>query len=129
VFEVEGKQLDGDNKVYPSQRLAPAIAPTSGIYTATRFVSNTANPIDEEGLLFEYFDEMLLPNKDFVAGVFFRYFFRCIVDKIEELGGLAPMLRRGFVNLQTSDAGKCCSIYDGIRCSGGNRIEIAHNCR
>jgi hypothetical protein len=127
VFEVEEKQLDGDNKVYPSQRLAPVIAPISGIYTAARFVSNTTDPIDEEGLLFEYFDEMLLPNKDFVAGVFFRYFSRCIVDKIEELEGLAPMLRRGFVDLQTSDAGKVLQhVYYGIQCSveTGSKLRI-----
>jgi hypothetical protein len=118
VFEVEEKQTEGNSAVYPAKRLAPVIVPISGIYTAARFVSSPSDPIDEEGLLFEYFDEMLLPNKDFVAGVFFRYFSRCIVDKIEELEGLAPMLRRGFVDLQTSDAGKVLQhAYYGIQCS------------
>jgi hypothetical protein len=127
VFEVEENQLDGDNRVYLSQRLAPVIVPISGIHTAARLVSNTTDPIDEEGLLFEYFNGMLLPNKDSVAGIFFRHFSRCIIDKIEELEGLAPMLRRGFVDLQTSDAGKVLQhIYYRIQCSveTGSKLRI-----
>lgn len=117
ALEIKNKVSDGKEKVFDHARFRTVIAPVHSDYTRISFVSKSSDPLPQEkGFVFEYFDEMLVGSKDFVAGVFFRYFSRCIVDKAEELEGLAPILRRGFVDMFTSNAGKILQhVYFGIQ--------------
>jgi hypothetical protein len=115
--EVKEKKTDGKEKIFDKSRFSTVVAPVASDFSRVSFTSKSSDPVPKEmGFVFEYFDEMLIGSKDFVAGVFFRYFSRCIVDKPEELEGLAPILRRGFVDMFTSNAGKVLQhIFFGIQ--------------
>lgn len=90
--------------------------PMTSRATASRYWMESDDNFGRKGFVFPFFNEMLRGDKDFVAGVFFRYFSKCIADTPEELAGLAPILRKGFVALQHTNQGKAIQhIFFGIQ--------------
>jgi hypothetical protein len=86
--------------------IKPVIAPVRSVNTEKVFVSGIDFKPTTSGVLFPYFHDMLLPDGDYAAGVFLRYFINSIGDSKEAVFALAPIIRKGFKSLKASKAGR-----------------------
>jgi hypothetical protein len=86
--------------------LRVVFAPVRSTSTPGLWWSDTSATFTGDGFVFPFFDQMLLPEKDFVFSVILRYFSKCLSDTADGLASLLPILRSGSRKLALSIAGR-----------------------
>jgi hypothetical protein len=117
-----------DNKFYDAESVMSVVrTEVRSVHGFASYTTSLHHDCHMEGFLFPYFTDMVLPDKDFVAGVFFRYFSRCIADTHQGMAALIPSLRKGFRSLASTRAGRELQhIFFGIQgaCETGGALRI-----
>jgi len=124
--EVEDGSM-GTEQLYLSGDYKTAIVPVASPNTTEHYHYDTQTAMVDRGHCFPYFEGMLLPDKEYVSSIFFRYFSRCIAGSEDELTKLMPTLRRGFRALSMSPAGRILQhLFFGIQASieTGSKIRV-----
>jgi hypothetical protein len=95
--------------------IAEPIASIYDIETERVFSEGLNLTLSSPGTLFPYFDNMMVPSKEYVFGLFVNYFSRCIANSPEELAQILPILRKGFRALYSTKQGvELCHAMYGI---------------
>jgi hypothetical protein len=106
------------------------VLPSTSRYDDTRMIQaeiidQYGNGIIAEGSFFQYFQGMLLPDKDFAAHVFGDTFLKCLGDSLELSSNVWHRVRKGLRAIATSMAGKAIShAFLGIKLSKSAGLPI-----
>jgi len=103
--------------------LATPLTKNSGIFDRS-ITSEYKFEKGQSGLLFPYFQHMVLTDKDFTATVFSRLFFKCLGNDYASCGRLWGRIRHGLRSLAVTQAGQAIShAFMGI-----NLAENSQSC-
>jgi hypothetical protein len=67
--------------------------------------SPVSRDLEMDGLVFPYFNGLMMPDRDFVIPVFQRLFFRCLGSNQEKATNMWRLIKRGLRNIAPTQAG------------------------
>lgn len=103
--------------------IASKLTTYDGIYDRSLNLESTTPR--GNGLLFPYFEHMVLPDREFAANVFSRLFFKSLGDTFEACSRLWIRLRLGFRSLAITSAGQAIShAFMGIQLAENSQSTI-----
>jgi len=104
--------------------LATMMSPVIGVYSMNLGLSS---PLPHgKGHLFPYFQHMVLPDREFVANVFSRLFFKSLGDTPENCAKLWARLRIGFRSLAITEVGQAMShAFMGIQLAENSQSRVS----